>query len=218
MMQSQRQMNERAWTRVRRWAAVWGLLVVLPWRTPEAWAQRTLDECLAEIPTPTWADAASQAFDRAFDSANDGDSFACQGYMRASAIRRAIDQFRQAVLYHDEKALREAVRFPTRVSRRPDPDNPRKVVSMVVKTPAEWWTMQQRYLTSRHLAVIACASLQTVSVMSGRGGYGIMHASGFIWWQQPVGDRDVKVTVVNISRETDASVIDACVPPTAVPK
>ena len=217
MTQSQRQINGGAWTRVRRWAAVWGVLIVLPWRTTEVWAQTTIDECLSKIPTPAWADAASQAFDRAFDSANDGDSFACQGDMRASTVRRAIDQFRAAVLYHDEKALRDVLGFPLRLNRK-DPNDSTRVLWVTIKTPSEWWAAQKRYFTARHIAVVSCANLHTVNVVYGRGGYGVMQGYGFIWWQRTSGSPDVKVEVINIDDMTDRNVISACMPPTSVPK
>jgi hypothetical protein len=165
-----------------------------------------LDWCLSTLPVLPWATPATDAFDRRFDQSGSNNSFACQGFVRASAMRRALDRFRAAVLYEDEAALREAVYFPVRVRR--SPEDPR---IRLVKTPAEWWAFQRRYLTAAHRAIIACANLHSLVVDYGTGGYGMYMARGRFWWLVWADNPDVRLHSVWLNDHLDAAfVADVC--------
>jgi len=132
--------------------------------------------------------------------------------MRPSELRKALDEFRNGVLYEDSPSIMTVVRFPidAHVSSSLGPNA--KTTTVKIRNASEWFAFQKKYFTNAHLAVVACSYLDNVTPMGGRTP-GVMIGLGTFWFQSFVGSWSVKLTAVNLDPMSPEILAKSCIAP-----
>jgi hypothetical protein len=150
-------------------------------------------------------------FDKRFDLDKDGRSFSCGPQVRPSQVRRALERFRNGVLYHSAADINAVVRFPITVHVSQSLELNAKTEDLTIHNSEEWFALQKGRFSKLHLAMVACSYLGNVSAMGGRSP-GVMIGDGMFWFQVASGDPKVRLTVVNLYPVNKDSFVDACAP------
>lgn len=150
-------------------------------------------------------------FDKQFDLDKEGRSFSCGPQVRPSEVRRALERFRNGVLYRSTADISAALRFPIVVHVSDSLELNAKTEDITVHNPEEWFAVQKERFSKFHLAMVACSYLGNVSAMSGRSP-GVMIGDGMFWFQAASGDPKVRLTVVNLYPVNKDIFVDACKP------
>jgi len=130
------------------------------------WAQN--DRCIGAIYS---AKEPRNTPDFEFDRTFVGDAkgvYSCLLGLRASAVRRALEEFRFGVLYHDAPSIKSVVHFPLSAHVSESVDLDAKTTTVEVRTVTEWFAFQEKYFSKAHLALVACAHLGNVTPVGGR--------------------------------------------------
>ncbi len=152
---------------------------------------------------------ADYAFDLRFDRNVEGDSFSCILHIRASAARKAIDDFRAAVLYEDESAIARVIKFPLSASVHSTRLATKGPETFTLHDASEWLAFQRRYFDKRLIGVVSCTNVRNVEIVASRT-YAFMIASGIVRFQQPVPDDHPRVTGVSVFPLTDEMLVSYC--------
>ncbi|SRR6266481_3802575 len=167
--------------------------------------------CLKYTYTKGSSQTPDYRFDKHFDLDKEGRSFSCGPQVRPSEVRRALERFRNGVLYHSVTDVNAVVRFPIVVHVFQSLEVNAKSEDITVHNSDEWFALQKEHFSKLHLAMIACAHLGNVSAMSGRSP-GVMIGDGLFWFQASSGNPKVRLTVVNLYPVNKDSLVDACTP------
>jgi len=179
---------------------------------PMAWTQD--NRCLDSIyPAGTSRTSAAFQFDRTFEG-DAGGGYSCGLRMRPSELRRALDTFRNGVLYRDPSSINAVVQFPINVHVSDGLEPVAKKKTIRIKSASEWFAFQEKNLTDAHLALVACSYLGNVTLEGGRSP-GAMIGLGAFWFQSFEGSWRVKMTAVNIDPLSPDKLAKACTPPGA---
>ena len=197
---------------IKRWLAFAFLLHAVGCVVPMAQAQD--HRCLDSIyPADSSRTSVAFQFDRTFEG-DAGGGYSCGLGMRPSELRKALDVFRNGVLYHDPSSINAVVRFPINAYVSDKLGSVAKKKTIRIKSVSEWFAFQQKYLTDAHLALIACSYLGNVTLEGGRSP-GAMIGLGAFWFQSFEGSWRVKMTAVNIDPLSPDKLAKACTPPGA---
>jgi hypothetical protein len=179
--------------------------------TPVARSQD--QRCLDKIyPAGAPRDASGFRFDASFEG-DSGGGYSCWLQMRPSELRRALDEFRNGVLYQDASSIRAVVRFPIDARVSNSLEFNAKVATIRIRNAAEWIAFQNKYLTKTQTALVACSYLGNVTVESGGRTPGVMIGLGTFWFQSFVGSWSVKLTAVNLDPVSPETLAKSCVAP-----
>ncbi|MFI5247681.1 MAG: hypothetical protein ACHQWV_03915 [Nitrospirales bacterium] len=151
------------------------------------------------------------AFDLAFDKDKAGRSFSCGPEMRAWEARRAIESFRNGVLYRDRARMDSVLSYPltARITKTLEVDEKPEVIT--IRDFREWSKFQEERMGKNQIAMVACANLGNVSIETGRSP-GFMIGKGLVWFSRYVGSPRVKVSSINLFPVDTEAVVKACIP------
>jgi hypothetical protein len=151
------------------------------------------------------------AFDVAFDKDKAGRSFSCGPEMRASEAMKAIESFRNGVLYRDQARMDSVLAYPltARISKTLEIDEKPEVVT--IRSFRDWSKFQEERMDKNQVAMVACANLGNVSIESGRSP-GFMIGTGLVWFSRYVGSPRVKVSAINLFPVDTEAFVKACIP------
>jgi len=167
--------------------------------------------CMERVYTKGEKVGPDQAFDVAFDKDKAGRSFSCGPEMRASEARKAIESFRNGVLYRDQARMDSVLSYPltARITKTLNVDENPAVVT--IRSFREWSKFQEEHMDKNQIAVVACANLGNVSIQAGRPP-GFMIGNGMVWFSRYVGSPQVKVSSINLFPVDSEAFIKACIP------
>jgi len=157
------------------------------------------------------SDTVAYRFDQKFDLDRDGRSFSCGPEVRPYEVRKALEAFRNGVLYNNESSLKTVIKYPLVVHVSQSLDLNAKTQDLTIHDPTEWLSFQKKYFSKLHVAMVACAYLGNVSAMTGRSP-GVMIGDGTFWFKAFVGDPTVRLITVNLGPLDTKSLADSCTP------
>jgi len=167
--------------------------------------------CMERVYTKGEKVGPDHAFDVAFDKDKAGRSFSCGPEMRASEARKALESFRNGVLYRDQALMDSVLSYPltARISKTLDLDEKPEVVT--IRSFREWAKFQEERMDKNQIAMVACANLGNVSIQAGRSP-GFMIGNGMVWFSRYVGSPQVKVSAINLFPVDTEAFVKACIP------
>lgn len=157
------------------------------------------------------ADDPEYRFNRKFDKSKNGGSFSCGLKVRPSEVRKALDFFRNGVLYQDAASINAVIRFPVTARVIHGLEVDAKADSFTLHNSDEWFAFQKQHFTNEHLAIAACGYLGNAGIAGGQHP-GIEIGNGIFWFQNFVGETNVRLTAVNLLPVTTEWVSTACIP------
>jgi hypothetical protein len=131
--------------------------------------------------------------------------------MRASEAMKAIESFRNGVLYRDQARMDSVLAYPltARISKTLEIDEKPEVVT--IRSFRDWSKFQEERMDKNQVAMVACANLGNVSIESGRSP-GFMIGTGLVWFSRYVGSPRVKVSAINLFPVDTEAFVKACIP------
>lgn len=169
--------------------------------------------CLDMIyPPGTPRNSASFLFDKSYDG-DSGGGYSCRIQMRPSELRKALDEFRNGVLYQDASSIRAAVRFPINARVSNSLEFNAKTTIVRIRNAEEWFAFQNKYFTETQTALVACSYLGNVTVEGGGRTPGVMMGLGTFWFQSFAGSWSVKLTAVNLDPVSPEILAKSCMAP-----
>ena len=174
------------------------------------WGQNS--SCLDRLyPKTRPANDLEYRFDQKFDKDKNGGSFSCGLEVRPSDVRKALDVFRNGVLYQDAASINALIRFPITVRVIHGLEVNAKSDSFTLHNSADWFAFQKQHFTNKHLAIVACGYLGNAGIAGGQHP-GIEIGDGIFWFQNFVGETRVRLTAVNLFPVTSDWVSKSCIP------
>ena len=175
-----------------------------------AWGQN--GSCLDRLyPKGHAANDPEYRFDQKFDKDKNGGSLSCGLQVRASDVRKALDVFRNGVLYQDVASINAVIRFPITARVIHGLKVNAKSDSFTLHNSDEWFAFQRQHFTNEHLAIVACGYLGNAGMAGGQHP-GIEIGGGVFWFQNFVGETRVRLTAVNLLPVSPEWVSKSCIP------
>ena len=141
-------------------------------------------------------------FDKTYDRAARGGSYACLLGVTAEEVHEVLQAFKDALLYPSQESIEKAIRFPLTVGMHQA--IPHETMRLQIADWQEWKTFRVEYIRPEHVAIIMCSSTKTLDIIPDDGA---MIGLGLVWFN---GGVKFQVGTINIVDISDQMILDTC--------
>ena len=154
------------------------------------------DDCLSRLAI------VSTEFDRRYDRVNRGGSYSCLLGVNARTVQKVLSALKTIVLYDDEAAADEALRFPVKVNIGFENNSKQE---LWIDNWTEWLVFRNEHFRPEHIALILCSSTTNLDIIPSDGA---MIGNGFVWLNGELDE--FGVGVINMMLITDEQILSTC--------